>query len=44
MFSLYYLFLPDTCIDVPYGYAVYKLCTYECMRVYARIGLTDSRV
>ena len=44
MFSLYYFFLPGTCIAIPYGYAGYKLCTYGCMRVYVRMGRTDSKM
>ena len=44
MFSLYYFFLPVNCIDIPYGYAGYKLCTYKFMRVYARMGPKSLRV
>ena len=34
MFSLHYLFLPDTCRDISYGYSGYELYMYACMRVY----------
>ena len=44
MFSLYYLFLPGMCISITNGYNGYELCTYACMRVHARRGLTASNV
>ena len=44
IFSLYYFFLPGTCIVATYGYTGYKLCTHACMRVYARRGPKALRV
>ena len=44
MFSLYDLFLPGTCIAIPYGYTGYELCTYVCIRVYVRRVPTAPKV
>ena len=41
---VYIVLLPSKYIAVTYGYTGYKLCMYECVRAYVRMGPTALKV